>query len=52
MDEIRALLPCHLSGFEVTAPVLLWPLWGGALGAATLDYDYRRRGKCEHCGRL
>jgi hypothetical protein len=34
------------------APELLWPLWGGALGAATLAYYYRRRGKCEHCGRL
>jgi hypothetical protein len=21
------------------------------LGAATLAYHYRRRGKCEHCGR-
>ncbi len=34
------------------APELLWPLWGAALGAATLAYYYRRRGKCEHCGRL
>jgi hypothetical protein len=34
------------------APELLWPLWGGALGAATLAYYYRRRSKCEHCGRL
>jgi hypothetical protein len=34
------------------APELLWPLWGGALGAATLAYYYRRRGKCGHCGRL
>jgi len=33
------------------APELLWPLWGVALGAATLAYYYRRRGKCEHCGR-
>jgi hypothetical protein len=33
------------------APELLWPLWGAALGAATLAYYYRRRGKCEHCGR-
>jgi hypothetical protein len=34
------------------APELLWPLWGAALGAATLAYYYRRRGKCEHCGQL
>ena len=34
------------------APELLWPLWGAALGAATLAYYYRRRGKCEHCGRV
>ncbi len=33
------------------APELLWPLWGVALGAATLAYYYRRRGKCKHCGR-
>ena len=52
MDEIRALLGRHLPGYEVTAPELLWPLWGGALGAATLAYYYRRRGKCEHCSRL
>jgi hypothetical protein len=29
------------------APELLWPLWGAALGAATLAYYYRRRGRCE-----
>jgi hypothetical protein len=34
------------------APELLWPLWGAALGAATLAYYYRRRGKCDYCGRL
>jgi hypothetical protein len=33
------------------APELLWPLWGAALGAATLAYYYRRRGSCNHCGR-
>lgn len=33
------------------APELLWPLWGVALGAATLAYYYRRRGPCPHCGR-
>jgi hypothetical protein len=32
-------------------PELLWPVWGAALGAATLAYYYRRRGKCNHCGR-
>ncbi len=34
------------------APELLWPVWGVALGAATLAYYYRRRGWCAHCGRL
>jgi hypothetical protein len=34
------------------APELLWPLWGAALAAATLAYYYRRRGRCEVCGRL
>jgi hypothetical protein len=33
------------------APELLWPVWGAALGVATLAYYYRRRGRCEHCGR-
>jgi hypothetical protein len=33
------------------APELLWPLWGVALGAATLAYYYRRRGRCPRCGR-
>lgn len=33
------------------APELLWPLWGFALGAATLAYYHRRRGRCGHCGR-
>jgi hypothetical protein len=33
------------------APELLWPIWGVALGAATLAYYYRRRGTCRHCGR-
>ncbi|MBA2534804.1 MAG: hypothetical protein H0V21_07320 [Rubrobacter sp.] len=33
------------------APELLWPLWGAALAAATLAYYYRRRGRCEICGR-
>jgi hypothetical protein len=34
------------------APELLWPLWGVALTAATMAYYYRRRGRCERCGRL
>lgn len=34
-----------------TIPVLLFPLWGSALGAATLAYHYRRRGPCRRCGR-
>lgn len=33
------------------APELLWPMWGAALGAATLAYYYRRRGACGRCGR-
>jgi hypothetical protein len=38
-------------GWATTAPGLLWPVWGVALGAATLGYYYRRRGRCDHCGR-
>ncbi len=32
------------------APEMFWPLWGIALGLATLAYYYRRRGRCNHCG--
>jgi hypothetical protein len=35
----------------VLTPKLLWPLWGAALGAATLAYYYRRPGRCGLCGR-
>jgi hypothetical protein len=38
-------------GWATTAPGLVWPLWGVALGAATLAYHYRRRGRCGVCGR-
>lgn len=34
-----------------SAPMLLWPLWGVALGAATYAYHLRRRGTCRWCGR-
>ncbi|GIE31532.1 hypothetical protein Ait01nite_045770 [Actinoplanes italicus] len=33
------------------APVLLWPLWSVALGAATYAYHLRRRPPCPRCGR-
>ena len=29
-------------------PELPWPIWRAALGAATLVYLHRTRGKCEH----
>jgi hypothetical protein len=32
-------------------PELFWPLWGTALGAATLAYHLRRRRACGRCGR-
>ncbi|MET7372425.1 hypothetical protein [Micromonospora arida] len=39
-------------GFSLTgAPMLLWPLWGVALGAATYAYHLRRRGTCRRCDR-
>ncbi|MCA2219358.1 hypothetical protein [Jidongwangia harbinensis] len=34
-----------------TLPMLLWPFWGVALGAAALAYHLRRRGACRDCGR-
>jgi hypothetical protein len=38
-------------GWATTAPGLLWPVWGVALGAATLAYYYRTRDRCDVCGR-
>ncbi len=40
------------SDWAAIAPELLWPLWGAALGAATLAYHFRRRARCPCCGRL
>jgi hypothetical protein len=39
-------------GWVALAPELLWPIWGVALGAATMAYYYRRRGRCRRCRRL
>ncbi|RPI31184.1 MAG: hypothetical protein EHM70_12110 [Chloroflexota bacterium] len=36
--------------FEL-GPTLLFPVWGLALGVATLGYYFRRRGPCSVCGR-
>ncbi|MGS2616434.1 hypothetical protein ACVCAH_18190 [Micromonospora sp. LZ34] len=39
-------------GFTMaSAPMLLWPAWGPALGAAAYAYHLRRRGGCRRCGR-
>ena len=46
-----AALAFSAENWAVLAPELLWPLWGGSLGAATLAYYYRRRGRCISCGR-
>jgi hypothetical protein len=35
--------------WAVIGPTLLWPLWGLALGAATVAYADRRRGACRAC---
>jgi hypothetical protein len=40
-------LMVHLNA--AAAPMLLWPLWAVALGAATLAYYLRRRGSCARC---
>ncbi|ASU84230.1 hypothetical protein CDO52_16795 [Nocardiopsis gilva YIM 90087] len=38
-------------GLLAVLPTALFPLWGVALGVATLAYYYRRRGACSVCGR-
>jgi hypothetical protein len=49
MDYARAMLSGQLSLDWGSGPTLLWPLWGAALGAATLAYHLRRRGACGYC---
>ncbi|MHB1413632.1 MAG: hypothetical protein ACYC1C_00115 [Chloroflexota bacterium] len=43
--------PILADSWATIGPVLLWPLWGVALAAATLAYYLRRRGRCRSCGR-
>ena len=38
-----------VGGGMATMPMTLWPLWGVSLGAATLAYYLRRRGRCGTC---
>ncbi|MCT9931490.1 hypothetical protein N5079_14815 [Planotetraspora sp. A-T 1434] len=45
----RIALKADNWGFFV--PEFFWPVWGGALGMATLAYHLRRRGRCAYCGR-
>ncbi|WP_051326273.1 hypothetical protein [Glycomyces tenuis] len=52
VGEVRSLL---LDGIDtqawgITGPMVLWPLWGPALGAAAYAYHLRRRAPCRHCG--
>jgi hypothetical protein len=44
-------MPFRMDEWAVVGPTLLWPVWGPALGVATLAYSYRRRGTCRMCGR-
>jgi hypothetical protein len=46
---LNSQMPEH--SWTTNGPVLLWPLWGLALAAATLAYYLRRRGRCRSCGR-
>ncbi|WP_245208837.1 hypothetical protein [Gottfriedia endophytica] len=38
------------TNWGATTPLLLYPVWGIALGIATIFYYYRRQGRCKHCG--
>lgn len=42
--------PVELDLWAMYLPQLFFPLWGIALGAATLAYHLRRRGQCGTCG--
>lgn len=48
-DGFRSMISGDLS--MATLPMVLWPFWGVALGAAALAYHLRRRGGCRECGR-
>jgi hypothetical protein len=52
---VRLALAGHWAGewhnWGALAPELVWPVWGVALGLATLAYSYRRRDRCPDCGR-
>jgi hypothetical protein len=39
----------HADNWGFFVPEFFWPVWGGALGLATLAYHLRRRGRCAHC---
>ncbi|AGN70619.1 hypothetical protein ACVNS2_08340 [Paenibacillus caseinilyticus] len=39
-----------LRNWGATTPLLLLPIWGITLGAASIFYYYRRRGLCQRCG--
>jgi nitroreductase len=43
--------PITTDSWDVTAPGILWIVWGAALGAATLAYHLRRQPPCRRCGR-
>lgn len=51
---LLAVAPAQLgtsaAGWAALGPMLLWPLWGPALGAATYAYHLRRRPACTVCG--
>jgi hypothetical protein len=40
---MNARLPITASTWGVTAPGLLWVVWGAALGTAAVTYHLRRR---------
>ncbi|WP_379346678.1 hypothetical protein [Paenibacillus sp. GCM10027629] len=40
----------NLQNWGASTPLLLFPIWGIALGVATIFYYYRRQGRCHHCG--
>jgi len=49
LDAILGEGALGAQNWAALGPELLWPLWGAALGAATLAYYLRRRGKHEPC---
>jgi len=50
IDVVLGFSIGNLQNWGASTPLLLFPIWGIALGVATIFYYYRRQGRCNRCG--